>query len=219
MQLSGPLDLIKKSIRIFFEKKNLVYFLKIYSPLIPFALFSAFQKNFNNPFAQSSLWMSGLSLFGGLASLIVYFLVGLSGLYGVNAVVAGGIPDVRAVYRTAWKNLWKFSLLVMVTFLIVVGGIILLIIPGIVFGVWYSFSRFLFVEKNTGIKESLAGSKALVAGRFWKVFGRFFVFGLFAILVQIVAGIVPFGLGSVITTMVGALFILPPYLLYQELKS
>lgn len=214
MQISGPIELIKKSIQLFFEKGHLIYFSKIYSPLIPFAIFSVAEKYFVKINYSLPSWVYAVFV---LSSFIVYFLVGFAGIYAVGNVVSGRYLSVRETYGSAWKNLWRFSLLAILTFFIVMGGLILLIIPGIIFGVWYSFSRFIFIEKSSDIKESLFKSKALVSGRFWKIFGRLFVFGLFSVLVQIIAGLLPYGLGSLATALGGALFVLPQYLLYLEL--
>lgn len=210
-ELSPPIELVKKSLKIFFEKKNLIYFLKVYSPMIPFAVISVAQQYFT--------WISGAFLVVGLISLVVYFLVGLAGIYAVQGVVSGNVLSIKGTYEAAWANLWKFSLLAILIFLITLGGTLLLIIPGIIFGVWFAFSRFVFVDKNIGVKASLSASKALVKGRFWKVFGRLIVFGIFFILIEIVTGIVPFGLGSILTGVAGALLLLPSYLLYKELSG
>ena len=82
---------------------------------------------------------------------------------------------------------------------------------------------FVGLASIYAVKKLLAGdrlslSKQLVKGSFWKVFGRLFIFGLFNILVQILALFVPFGIGSIVVTIVGALFFIPLYLLYEELK-
>lgn len=219
MKLSGPIPLIKKSVNIFFEKNNLVYFLKIYSVLLPFSIFSMFQKGLSSSDYTSLSWTTGFYSIVGLISILVYFLVGLAGIYAVINVVNKSNLSVRATYKVAWKNIWKFSLLAILLFFIVMGGLILLIIPGIIFAIWYSFSRFVFVEKKVGIKESLSISKTLVVGKFWPILGRFIVFGLFMILVQMLLSIIPFGIGSLLVALLGGLFLLPSYLLFKELSA
>lgn len=62
--------------------------------------------------------------------------------------------------------------------LIVLGGLILFIIPGVIFSLWYTFAPFVAIlEKKHGM-EALRESKKLVQGRWWTVFGYFFVLGL-----------------------------------------
>jgi hypothetical protein len=98
-------------------------------------------------------------------------------------------------------------------------GFALLVIPGIIFLVWFTFSRFIMIEKGLNIKESLLKSKAMVKGRFWKILWRVLVFGLFCLLVEIVLSVIPYGIGSIVWTLFGALTILPTYLLYRELSA
>jgi hypothetical protein len=59
--------------------------------------------------------------------------------------------------------------------LIQVAGFLLLIIPGIIFSVWFAFTLYLVILEKAGIKEALLKSKTLVRGRFWGVLVRFFV--------------------------------------------
>lgn len=62
--------------------------------------------------------------------------------------------------------------------LIVLGGLILFIIPGVIFSLWYTFAPFVAIlEKKRGM-EALRESKKMVQGRWWTVFGYFFVLGL-----------------------------------------
>lgn len=222
MNLSGPVELIKKSFEIFFKKENLLYFLKIYALLIPFSILSLFQNNFLNSKIQSLTdplqvfsqysWVVVPGIIIGLIGLIISFWINASGILAVSKATSGEALSVKETFSTTWKMLFRFSVLDILIGLIVGLGFILLIIPGILFWVWFSFAGFELITKGIGVKESLGNSKKLVAGRFWKVFGRLIVFGLFSALAGFLVSVVPFGAGGVITTLLGALFILPPYL-------
>lgn len=56
--------------------------------------------------------------------------------------------------------------------LAVLGGLILFIIPGIVFLVWFVFSSYVLIDQGIKSKQSLAESKNLVKDYWWAVFGR-----------------------------------------------
>lgn len=229
--MSGPIDLIKKSFQIFFEKKNLVYFLKIYLPLLPFAVFFFFENSYANrivqnlnlsdpqSFLNSLGWLPVFGLVVGLGYLIVSFWIGAAGIKAVSNAVNGGELGVKETYRFSWNKLWIFSLLSILVGLLVGVGYLLLIIPGIIFTVWYHFSGFEILTKDVGIGAAMSGSKRLVSSKFWPVFGRFIVFAIFGILAQIVFDILPAGTGSIIQPLFGALFILPYFLLYKELNG
>jgi hypothetical protein len=211
-KLSSPVKLIKDSFTIFFEKKNLIYFILIYLFLVPFQIFFYFEGNLK------SAPLIGVAAFVNLVYLVFYLLVLAAGISAVKRVVAKESLDFKKTYAFAWKNLWKFSILVTLVFLATFGGVLLLIIPGIIFGVWLSFSNFVFIDKGLGVKASMGKSRELIKGRFWAVLWRLFVFGLFSGLAGAVVSAVPFAIGSVIVTLAGALFMLPSYLLYKELS-
>lgn len=218
MVLSSPIEIIKKSVNIFFDKKNITNFIKIYLPLLPFALFSIWQTSFVKTEVQlKDPKVVTMVALVNLVYLIVYLWVWVAGVIGISRIVNNESIDVKDVYKKSWKMFWKFSLLSFTLFLIEFGGILLLIVPALIFGIWYSLSKFLFIDKEYGIKESLIKSKELTRGNFWKLMGRYFVFALFSALFGMLVSILPYGLGGIITTIFGALFVLPYYLLYLEL--
>ncbi len=93
-------------------------------------------------------------------------------------------------------------------------------IPGIIFVVWFAFSQFILLEEdNIRTTQVLKKSKKLVDGRFWQIFVRLFVFGIFFSLVTILTVVIPYRIGSIINLFLGPLFILPSYLLYKELSA
>jgi hypothetical protein len=212
-KLSSPIELIKDSFNIFFEKKNILSLVLIYLPLIPFQLLFYFQENIN------FFPPTGVIILINLVYLVVYLLTLLAGVSAIKRVTAKESVDVKRIYTFALKNLWKFSLLVVLVFLVSLGGFILLIIPGIIFGTWFSFSNFIFVDKGLGVKASMGKSRELVKGRFWAVLGRLLVFGLFSGLAGFIVSVIPFGIGQTLVTLAGALFMLPSFLLYKELSA
>jgi hypothetical protein len=212
-KLSSPIKLIKDSFAIFFEKKNLIYFASIYLILVPFQIILSFQGN------EKLAPFIGIFIPIFLVYLVVSVLVMAAGIFAIKKVVAKETLDVKKTFAFAWKNLWKFSILAILIFLATFGGFLLLIIPGIIFGIWFSFANFVFVDKGLEVKASMGKSRELVKGRFWAVFGRLFIFGLFSGIVGAIVSAVPLGIGMVLTTLAGALFMLPSYLLYKELNA
>lgn len=66
--------------------------------------------------------------------------------------------------------------------LIVIGGIILLIIPGIIFAVMYEYYGLFIIDKKMGVMDALKASAALTKGVRWKLFGFGLVVGLINLL-------------------------------------
>jgi len=229
-KLTSPFELIKKSFAIFSNKDNFLFFVKIYALLLPFALLSLAQdyflssqsKNLNlsDPGVIFSHypWFMWTYLTIGIVYLVVMFWVSVSGILAVSGVVDNKKTTVKEVFSNSWKKLWPFSLLSIVLGILTVLGLVLLIIPGILVLVWFNFAGFEMILKGSGIKESMLNSKKLVNGRFWKVFGRMVVFGIFMLLIQLMFSLAPYNIGSLVTPILGALTLLPYFLLYKELS-
>ena len=219
-ELSSPIDLIKKAVNLFIVKKNILFLSKIYIPVGIFAVLSVAETYLPASIRDSnSVW-----LIMGMAILqILYFLTNIfiaaSGVVAVSKVARGGELSVKKTYDEAWKKYGVFFLLSVLLTLIYLFGFILLIIPGLIFLVWFEFSRFITIEKNLGIKQSLLKSKELVKGNFWKISGRLIVIGFSVAITELILSIIPFGVGSVVVSLCGGLFMLPYYLLYKEVSS
>jgi len=68
-----------------------------------------------------------------------------------------------------------------VSFLLVLALIplfLLLIIPGLIFAVYWTFVLYALITDNSGIGGAFSHSKRVVSGRWWTVFGYLFLFGL-----------------------------------------
>jgi uncharacterized membrane protein len=118
----------------------------------------------------------------------------------------------HATYRDLLPKpmvVWKFFLISTLVGLIVLGGLILLIIPGIYFAIRFSMARFAVLE-GTPIMESLKKSTTLTEGIKWQLL-LFFV----VIIALNILGAIPFGLGLLITLPVTAIAFVH---VYEKLK-
>lgn len=205
--------------------------MKIYAALIIFGIYFFYEGSLvsinvsNLSVAEVGLllskygWLLGVGVIVRLAFLIISFWISAAGIKAVAEVVGGTQASLREVFGFAWKKLWIFSLLSIVVGIITGLGFLLLIIPGILFLVWFRFSSFEIMTKEVGVGEAMGNSKKLVSGRFWPVFGRILVFGIFGILVSIAFSVIPMGIGDIISPVFGALLLLPYFLLYKELSG
>jgi len=224
--ISGPIALIRKSVETFFKKENLIFFLKIQLPLLPLILISfvwSLILEFGADRLPEGLSTNPAVLFSasilGLLNAVIYLFVAIASIVAIKRVLEGGVLSFSESYSQVKSKLLKFALVNLLRGIILLFGFLFLIIPGVIFFVWFMFAHFEVVLTGAGIRESLSRSKALVAGKFWKVLGRLVVFGLFQILVQTFLTILPLNIGSLISPLLGILFILPILLLYQELVA
>jgi hypothetical protein len=112
--------------------------------------------------------------------------------------------------------------------LAVIGGVILLIIPGIIFWLWFSQSTYITVGENLVNQEALSQSKSYVKGRMGSVFLKL-IFIVFITWVITIIVSLPFGfskessmVGNIITQIVNILWApvtaIYGYMLYEHLK-
>jgi uncharacterized membrane protein len=96
----------------------------------------------------------------------------------------------------AFKNYWNAVLASLLVFVIVVIGLILLIVPGIIFACKLVFTPYLVVDRKMEVIEAIKESWRMTGGHAWKVF----LIGLLAIPIGI-AGLICFGVGVIISIM------------------
>jgi len=77
--------------------------------------------------------------------------------------------------RVSWKDVWapspfwKFLLTLVAYLLIIIGGFILLIVPGIVWSLKYMFAPYLVMSRKLGVGEALKESARITNGKKWQL--------------------------------------------------
>ncbi len=84
---------------------------------------------------------------------------------------------------------WKYLGASLLSGLIVMGGLILLIVPGIIFAVRLQFTTYLIVDKNLGPVEAIKKSWDLTRGSVWNLFLLDIMLGLINVLGALALGI------------------------------
>lgn len=137
---------------------------------------------------------------------VIYFLLAIA-LWAVGIIIQIGLvkiaisfardqePAVSELFSNG-SLFFKFILASICYGLAVLGGIILLIVPGIIFMIALGMYSYLVVDKKMGPLQSLRVSCALTKGVRWQLF----CFGLLLILVNI---------GGLLCLVVGLLFTVP----------
>lgn len=217
--MKTPIEYIKEAWAIYTKKENFIFFAKIMAVLVILSTTIGFVTSYFYPadYVQNIDYSNIPMVVGFVVTTLLSALVGLwSQTTGYFAILKLGSNE-KEVFKLGYKNMGRFLLISFVVGLIVLGGTVLLIIPAIMFGVWYSFSILLVLDKNMRIGDALKTSKLMVKGNFWKVLGRFFVFGLFTIAISILLSVIPY-VGNLLLAFIAPLFILPSVLLYRDLS-
>jgi len=108
----------------------------------------------------------------------------------INAGITKEALDKSTLQQNAWRDTVPFLWVSILTGLIILGGMILFVIPGFIFTIWYFFSLYIFSIEGTRGFAALQKSKDLVQGRFWTVVWRIILPNLFyGLMLAIIIGI------------------------------
>lgn len=81
----------------------------------------------------------------------------------------------------------------LLAFIFILGGLILLIIPGIIFAFWYGQSAYVVMTESLSGKKALDRSKFYATGNIYQIFKKGFFIGLLSFLIALATGFI-FGL-------------------------
>lgn len=113
---------------------------------------------------------AGAILLGNIMNLLGIVVSIFASVAFVSAIGRG--TDFGASYERGVKLFWAAIWVGILNGVAIIGGFVLLIIPGILLMIWLVFSNFtLVLEDKRGIKALLA-SKEYVKGFWWAIVGR-----------------------------------------------
>lgn len=180
-----------------------------------------------------------------LAIITILFLI-IMQFWGQSSLIFA-IKDneenigVKESYRRGWSKIGSIFWVGLLSGIIVLGGFMFFVIPGIIFSTWFSLAAMIVVAESLGGMNALLKSKSYVAGYWWEVFWRFLFIGLvlfgvnliFAIpagIVNFIAGLTKSGLlsaigmifsfiGNIVALLLAPLTVIYTFLVYKNLKA
>jgi hypothetical protein len=165
-----------------------------------------------------SIWFSVIGAISYLGSLFFWLWAIPSLLYNLKESTG-----IKESYKKGFKILGSYIWIYFLLTIIITGGFLFFIVPGILFFIWFSLAIFILVFEERKGFSALFKSRYLVKGKFWRVLGRFLVLGLiiglglFLIFTLIIFGIENKQIEHQISEVIGyfiQLFILPFFLIY-----
>lgn len=128
--------------------------------------------------------------FVGLASVVVIIFLTNIAYFGAYYVVANYGKHITFKEALAYgkKNFWSFLWLNVLLGILILLWMLLLIIPAIIMGIFYSFALWFFVEENAQGMVAIRQSKELVKGYWWPVFGRTLLLVVFTWVILAILG-------------------------------
>lgn len=143
----------------------------------------------------SNLVIPILGVFAVVYSILIEGPVAF-GVSFANLKAARGDKLVITDMFEAFRNYINAVLASLLTGIIIAFGLILLIVPGIIFACKLAFTPYLVVERKMEVIEAIKTSWSMTDGHAWKVFG----IALLAIPICI-AGLLLFGVGIILSIM------------------
>jgi MFS family permease len=165
-----------------------------------------------------------------ISNLIAIIIIALSQL-----ALAYVIKDydekigIIEAYKKAFNKATSFLWIMILTSIVTMLGLILFIIPGIIFAVWFSFASYVLITEDLKGVKALSKSKEYVSQNFWKVFSRiFYIFLIYFVIylipkllfdailkMPLIYQIINFGLAAILTP----LLVIYGFLLYTKVKA
>lgn len=190
---------------------------------------------------QAALWSFLVRLPFNLILMIILGALILQ----IDTLAKGKVLQIKEGATQALKKIIPLVVSLVSAFALTVAGLVALIIPGIIFGVWFAFAAMFVMLEEGGAWSSLKLSKELTGGKFAYTFLRLFAptffWGLTGFLLigifrsglfisglnnltsnlpswKIVYDLSSSVIESFINSIVSILFVVVNYLLYKDLK-
>lgn len=122
----------------------------------------------------------GLGPFAFLGSSIAGLITPAIGVVLAAQVALGETPTIGRIWRRVGRIIIPLLLTNLLVALAVILGTIALIIPGILFYVWFALSSQAIVIENRRYFRAMGRSRQLVRGSWWRVFGILLVIAIAA---------------------------------------
>ncbi|WP_303722020.1 zinc-ribbon domain-containing protein [Malonomonas rubra] len=120
------------------------------------------------------------------------------------------------------RQLWQFFALILLLGLTVGGGSLLLVIPGIIFTVWFFFCQYVLADEELSGIQAMARSRQLVHGHWWAVLGRFLLLPLVTLSIFTLTARLPIigaPLNFIFSLLITPFSLLYYYQIYRNLKQ
>jgi hypothetical protein len=154
--------------------------------------------------------VAGGVLIGMIPALIAMSWGMAAFTYAVTDVAVGFTEALSKGWDKLWAFMWVWSL---VSF-IVTGSFFLLIVPGVLLGIWFFFAPFILACEGEKGMNALLKSKEYVKGQWFPVCGRVAAISL----LSFGLGLIPV-VGPLVGTVFAPFFLLFAKLIYDDLKA
>ncbi len=208
-------EIFKQSLSIY-QKRFWTFFLIVLIPLLLNKLISSF----------AGFLPENMKLINrGLVSLVTTTIT-LWGSLSLYQTVQNKNTDLLKIFSKSSKKLLPFLILNLFFDLAVFAGLILLIVPGILFMIWFSLAFWIFVDQDIHGNNALILSKKYMKGNIGYFFKKMTFIILLFILPLITIPIIfkenlilSWSIMSILSALISPLSAIYGYFIYQNIKD
>ncbi|MFH1142884.1 MAG: hypothetical protein V1695_04190, partial [Candidatus Uhrbacteria bacterium] len=111
----------------------------------------------------------------------------------VNKLAAKEQVDTNEINRQSWRLITPLLMVALLVTLVTFGGLLLLIVPGVLFAIWFCFAQISVILDNKKGIDALSFSRSLFSNRFLPllrrvIIGPLLLFIVYALIMAIVIG-------------------------------
>lgn len=136
--------------------------------------------------------------------------------WGFGALICATVDDeadLRRALAEGKRLLWPYVWVSTLLGIIIGGGFLLAVIPGIIFSVWFFFAPLILFAEGTGGMDAVLKSREYVRGHWFDVFVRLLIiWGLSGLL-----GLIPV-VGPIVSILLAPFVMLVQALIYRDLR-
>ena len=178
--LKTPSEIIKDSWELYAKnwRKFLPFLILLLLPSLILSALGAISLYLEVYIPKSSVISNIIILAVFAASMLFVFWTSIALTRAMANANAGQPFDWKNVFSTSSSLIWPVLVASLLVGLIVLGGSLLLVIPGIIFAIWYNFTFYTVIFENAKGLGALRASKALVSGRWLAIFWRWLAPGI-----------------------------------------
>ena len=231
MNLQSPFALLKKSVTFYIAHFKSLAVL-VLTPAILLAIVSYLVELYTS--TDGVLQLDTMPLYVIVISSVVLLASIITSILGNIGIILFAddpslYPTPTSMYKSAQKYFFPYLWIAVLSTLAILGGFILLIIPGVIFMIWFTFAPFILLFEERRGMEALRASRALVRGRWWSVFIRQFFLGFACGVFMQVSGLligfilpdknIAAAVNDLISSIVFSIIVVYLYFLYRDVKA
>ena len=153
-------------------------------------------------------WVTDSAIFLGFSSIItmvLYFVMAVSLIYMV--FLKPEKINVKDSIKGGMNFFWRYIWLSIIMLFLLALLFLLLIVPGIIFLIYWTFASYILIWEDKSAWESMKRSKEIIKGKWWRTFSYMILLGIIIVAISFVFSIPSLFLGEKSSSFMGSVIV------------